>query len=241
MTENTNIPDLWTDSDSYADQYQNNAQVREACALLELPSAGSLVDVGCGNGVFSIAVARQFPECSVLACDSLSSAIVETRRRASLAGRDNLRAEVASANELPLSESSVDRVLIRNVLHHLSSIDQTLTEISRVLAPSGLLLLETPCNPGDAAFGDLISDVHMLMDGSHRRTYHAPGAIAACLGRHGIAASDPVCWPYSFPVETDQVDLIKSRGAAERLSLDESADDGASIQLTLTRIIGRKT
>ena len=240
MTENTNIPDLWTDSEGYADQYQNEDQVRDVCDLLELPSATTMLDIGCGNGVFAVAAASQFPNCKVVAFDSLSSAIEDTKRRTSSAQCQNLRAEVASADALPLSDSSVDRVLIRNVLHHVSSIDQAMVELSRVLSPGGLFLLEAPCNPGDSALAELISDIHMLMDNSHRRTYHSPKAVATSMEAHGIAPSEPKCWPYLFPVNNDQIDLVKSCAAAKSLSLDESVEGNASIQLTLTRIIGRK-
>ncbi len=78
MTEHTNIPDLWTDSEGYANQYQNKDQVRDVCDLLELPSATTMLDIGCGNGVFAVAAASQFPNCRVVAFDSLSSAIEDT-------------------------------------------------------------------------------------------------------------------------------------------------------------------
>jgi SAM-dependent methyltransferase len=240
MTENTEIPDLWTDSKYYADLYQNDDQIRAVCKLLELPSATSLVDIGCGNGVFAVAAASQFPDCAVLALDSLSSAVEETKRRASLADCKNLRAEVASADVLPIPDSSADRILMRNVAHHLGSLDAALAEVSRVLSPGGVFLLEAPCNPGDSALAELISDIHMLMDNSHRRTYHCPEAVAACMQTHGITPSEPECWPYSFPVDSDQISLIKSRNAAACLSLDESCKGKAAIQFTLTRIIGKK-
>lgn len=240
MTENTNIPDLWTDSEFYADQYQNDAQIREVCQILKLSSATAMVDIGCGNGVFSVAAASRFPDCAVVALDSLSSAVEETERRASSAQCVDLRAQVASADALPIPDSSVDRVLMRNVVHHLASLDQALAEVSRVLLPAGLLVIEGPCNPSDATLAELISDIHMLMDNSHRRTYHSPKAIGVTMETHGITPSEPEYWAYSFPVNSAQIELIKSRKADEMLSLDESIKGKASIQLTLTRIIGRK-
>ena len=240
MTENTEIPDLWTDSERYADLYQNDDQIRAVCERLELPSATSIVDIGCGNGAFAVAAASQFPDCAVVALDSLTSAVEETDQRASSADCKNLRAEVASADALPIPNMSADRILMRNVAHHLSSLDAAFAEVSRVLLPGGVFLLEAPCNPGELVLAELISDIHMLMDSSHRRTYHSPKAVAACMDNHGMTPSEPECWPYSFPVDSTQVELIKNRKADEMLSLDESIEEQACIQLTLTRIIGRK-
>lgn len=238
--ENTDISDLWTTSSYYADLYQKDEQIREVIQLLHLRSANSLIDIGCGNGIFAIAAATQFPNCSVLAIDSLSSAIEEIRKRAGSVHNIRFRAEVASADSLPLPDLSVDRILFRNTLHHVASIDNVFAEISRVLQPSGLLVLEAPCNSGDDALSTLISDIHMLMDSSHRRTYHSPKEISACLEKCGIRAFTPRCWSYTFPVHAEQIELIKSHGAQELLSLDETGDEGPSIQLVLTRIIGRK-
>jgi ubiquinone/menaquinone biosynthesis C-methylase UbiE len=240
MTENTGIPDLWTDSQCYADLYQNDDQIRVVCELLELPSATSVVDIGCGNGVFAVAVASQFPNCAVVALDSLASATEETEQRASSANCKNMRTEVASADALPIPNVSADRILMRNVAHHLSSLDAAFAEVSRILLPGGIFLLEVPCNPGDSALAELISDIHMLMDNSHRRAYHSPKAVAICMDNHGMTPSEPKCWPYSFPVDSNQIELIKNRKADGLLSLDESIEEQASIQLTLTRIIGRK-
>lgn len=214
MTENGDISDFWTCSACYADLYQTDEQVREVIKLLELGSATLLIDIGCGNGAFAVSAASQYPSCSIVAVDCLSSAVTECQRRASAVCCKNLRAEVASADELPLADLSADRVLIRNVLHHVDSIDSTFAEISRVLRPGGMVLLETPCNTGDREFGELISDIHMLMDDSHRRSYHGVEDIMASLKKHGITGSLPMYQPYTFPVGANQVDLIRSRGEA---------------------------
>lgn len=240
MTNNPIMPDLWTNSPLYADLYQSDQQIRTVCDLLELSSAASMADIGCGNGAFTVHAATQFPDCSFHAFDCLSSAVGETRKRAASAGLKNLRAEKALAVDLPLQDHSVDRILMRNVLHHLDSLDVAMAEVSRILAPGGLVLLETPSNPGDSTFGEFISDIFMLMDSSHRRTFHIPQAIADVMVHHGITAAQPDCWPCPYLVNSGQIDLIRRRNAEDRLSLDESCKNGAAIQLMITRIIGRK-
>ena len=238
--ENADIPDTWSSNCGYINRFQTDEQIDEILGLLDLGSARGLVDVGCSNGAFAIAAAARCPQCRVWALDPLGSAVAECRRLAATKEIGNLRTEVASADALPLENSSVDRALMRNVLHHLASPDRAYAELARVLAPDGLLLLEAPSNPGDAELGRLISEVHMFMDDSHRRTYHRPEAIVSGLAAHGIAAEVTDSWPYSPRMRSEQVHLIQQHGSEEALCLRQESADRWTIQLNMVRVVGRK-
>jgi len=238
--ENADIPDTWSSNRGYIDRFQTDEQIDQILTLPDLDSAHGLVDVGCSNGAFAIAAAERYPHCQVWALDPLESAVAECRRSAATRKIGNLRTEVASADALPLESSSADRALMRNVLHHLARPDRAYAELARVLAPNGLLLLEAPSNPGDTQLGRLISDVHMFMDDSHRRTYHRPEAITSGLAAHGIGAEVTDSWAYSPRMRPEQVRLIQQHGAEEALSLRQESADRWVIQLNMVRVVGRK-
>ena len=238
--ENADTPDTWSNNRGYINSFQTEEQIDEILALLELGSARGLVDVGASNGAFAIAAAARHPRCEVWAFDPLESAVAECRRLAATREIDNLQIEVASADALPLDSASVDRALMRNVLHHLALPAQAYAELARVLAPDGRLLLEAPSNSGDAGSGKLISDVHIFMDDSHRRTYHRPEAIIAGLAVHGIVAEVTDSWPYRPRMRPEQVRLIEQHGAQEALCLRQESADRWTIQLNMVRVVGRK-
>ena len=238
--ENAQARDLWTKSTEYIQAYQTEEQIDEVIALLELQSGANLIDIGCGNGAFALAAASQYPHCNVWAFDPLESAIEECRKQASTKALRNIRTGVASANATPLPSGSVDRIIMRNVLHHVANPDDAFDEINRLLRPGGLLILETPCNSKDDSFGELISEIHMLMDNSHRRTYHRPENISTALASRGIAKQSAKCWPYPFTVGWKQVDLIEKYDAEEELFLRQLNADQWSIALTLVRFVGKK-
>ena len=230
------MKDLWTNSPYYRKALQSNDQVTTDLALLDLAGAESLVDVGCGNGAFAIEAARRRPNCRVIACDILESAVAECRKAgADLLGR-NLEVLLASAESIPLPSRSVDRVLMRNVLHHLPDPRTALTKVTRLLTPSGLFLLEGPCNALGEDFAGLLSEIHKLMDDSHPRTYLTPARMQAVFEEQGLAVTLNESWPFPFRVGPEQVSLIQKHHAQDALKLHMRGDN-SYIQMKIARLV----
>jgi SAM-dependent methyltransferase len=133
------------------------AQVPGLAARLD--GGGSVVDVGCGYGAPTLAIAAQHPAAQVLGIDYHDASVMHARSTAAEAGLDNVRFEVASAAELPASE--VDLVTFFDSLHDLGDPRGALVRAREALAPSGVCLLFEPLgadqvvdnfNPGGRMF-----------------------------------------------------------------------------------------
>lgn len=96
------------------------------------------LDVGCGGGRYSIAMAK-LGAGQVVGVDISPDGLEDARQRA--AGLENLRFEETSALELPFDEASFDFVCCSGVLHHTSDPEKGLQELSRVLRPGGKVFL----------------------------------------------------------------------------------------------------
>jgi len=95
-----------------------------------------VLDVGCGLGIHSVAMAQL--GATVIAIDVSPVAIRWTNRCSSDFGvKRNVRALVASVYELPLPDRSVDAVFGSRVLHHLDP-GAAGNEVARVLKPNGV-------------------------------------------------------------------------------------------------------
>lgn len=103
--------------------------------LLDLPSAGLLLDVGGGTGRVSDALRDQVGEVVIL--DESPHMLMQAR--------DKGYATVnAHGESLPFPDDSMDRILIVDALHHVTNAQAVLREFCRVLAPGGRLVIEEP-------------------------------------------------------------------------------------------------
>ena len=98
------------------------------------------LDVGCGGGRYSIAMAT-LGAVSVTGVDVGEEGIEDARRRAEHLDVPNVTFRCASALQLPFPDAEFDFVCCSGVLHHTTSVARGFSEIYRVLKPGGSLYL----------------------------------------------------------------------------------------------------
>jgi len=119
----------------------------EPARLLEqlpLQQGITFLDLGCGAGNYTLAVAEAIGKHGVVvALDLWPPGIEGLQERAAAAGRRNIRAMLADISKLiPLGDHSVDVCLMATVLHDLAEFgmaEGALGEARRVLKPGGAL------------------------------------------------------------------------------------------------------
>jgi 2-polyprenyl-6-hydroxyphenyl methylase/3-demethylubiquinone-9 3-methyltransferase len=99
-----------------------------------------LLDVGCGVGRYSEFWASRGYAVTGLDCER--DLIAQARGRAQSLGRP-IRYEIGSAERLPFGDRSFDVVYANSLLEHVRDWRASLDEWIRVLAPGGLLWIET--------------------------------------------------------------------------------------------------
>lgn len=120
-----------------------------------LPAAGTMLDVGCGEGQVARVAAEHGLE--VVGVDPAHTQVLVARERA---GGPSY--QQGSATGLGIADESVDVVVACLVFEHIDDVDGALAEVARVLRPGGrfLFLLNHPLlqTPGSGWIDDQILD-----------------------------------------------------------------------------------
>ncbi|MBN2045880.1 MAG: class I SAM-dependent methyltransferase [Anaerolineales bacterium] len=103
---------------------------------LHLPAEGWLLDLGGGTGRSSAGLDGKVEQ--IVVCD-LSMPML---RKA--AGNGHTHRVQASATDLPFAQSTFNRILVVDALHHMPEQRTTTGEMIRTLKPGGRLLIEEP-------------------------------------------------------------------------------------------------
>ena len=105
-------------------------------ALAGLPVHGALLDAGGGTG--RVAQFLRDKAGNVIVADLSRKMLAEASQK------EGLRLVNSHTEGLPFSDGSFERIIMIDALHHVIDQRHTLTELWRVLAPGGRLVVEEP-------------------------------------------------------------------------------------------------
>ena len=111
---------------------------KQAIQLMHVPADARVLDVGCGSGWATRLLAEYASKGQVTGID-ISDEMIRVARGSS-AGFPNADFEVASAEQLPFSDSEFTHAFSMESLYYYADIPQAVAEIHRVLRPGGLFV-----------------------------------------------------------------------------------------------------
>ena len=100
-------------------------------------SGGRVLDVGTGPGRLVEAISRRREDLQVIGIDPSADMITRARQRTK--AQPNVQVRMASAEDLPLDDDSIDAVVSSLSSHHWADRIAALDEQARVLRPGGRL------------------------------------------------------------------------------------------------------
>jgi SAM-dependent methyltransferase len=116
-----------------------------------LDAGGCALDVGCGYGAPTRALARQHPAAQVLGIDYHDVSVMHARQTAGQEQVENARFDVAAALDPPAHPGGYDLITFFDSLHDLGDPRGALTAARRAVAPSGAVLLFEPAGGDEVA------------------------------------------------------------------------------------------
>jgi len=163
--------------DIWAEKTDDQVADRFRMALAEA-GQGSVLDVACGPGVVTAAIAPK--AASVVAFDATEQMLEKARARCAKAGLRNVQFGCGDAENLPFEEAQFDGLITRLAVHHFANPQRAFDEMFRVLRPHGIAVIVDVVSSEDADESNLQNAIERLRDPSHVRMLPA-SELDACV------------------------------------------------------------
>ena len=110
-------------------------------AALALGPTMTVADVGAGTGYFTVRLARAVPQGEVIATDIEPDMVRYLAERAKKEQLANIDAQLAGATDPKLAPTSIDRILVVDVWHHLGDRAAYAKKLAAALNPNGFVMV----------------------------------------------------------------------------------------------------
>lgn len=166
-----------------------------------------VADVGCGSGAMLCEVLKDRPDWVGYGLDISEVAIDYARRLArhkGVATRATL--QTGCLMDLPFADSSLDVLIASEVVEHLPEPQRVFNELSRVLAPGGLLLVTMPVESHTPA---------------HMHTLNSAEDLCGLIGKAGLTVSSlETKWHLSYGDDRKHIFAVARTGHQKEPALE---------------------
>jgi ubiquinone/menaquinone biosynthesis C-methylase UbiE len=154
-------------------------------------ASGSVLDVACGPGILSAAIAKSARE--VVAFDLTPEMLKKAAQRCATAAVTNVSFREGNATELPFPDGAFDAVVTRLSVHHFDRPQVVMSEICRVLRRGGRFVMADVISSEVPAESELQNAIEILRDPSHVRML--PGSeLTSLVQEAGFAIEALAAW-----------------------------------------------
>jgi trans-aconitate methyltransferase len=140
---------------------------------------GSMVDVGCGDGMLTLELARRFTSTSVRGIDVDPGAIAQADRTRTGIGVHNASFECADVGQIHFD--TVGSALLLDILEHVDDDESLVDRLGSAVPPGGRVVVSTPTPNFPRFFG---REFHEAV--GHVRDGYEPGDVADLLKHAGF-------------------------------------------------------
>lgn len=167
-------------------------------AALPLAAGQSWLDVACGTGIVSLALARHVGQ--VTGLDMTPAMLAQARASATTRGVPNARFIKGEASALPFPPRMFDGALTRFSLHHIPVPGRVVGQMAHAVRPGGWVALADSLTADDGGVAAWHQEIERLRDPSHWACL-APAAFFV-LGRPwGLTLVSRQVVPFSLDFE----------------------------------------
>jgi ubiquinone/menaquinone biosynthesis C-methylase UbiE len=146
---------------------EERALLDRIAQLAQISSHDRVLDVACGTGLVSFALAPQARE--IVGIDISPGMLAKARQIRHRQGVRNVRFILGEAAHMPFKDGEFDVVVCRLAIHHFSQPEREIREMARVLKAGGRLVISDTISSEDEREARLHNALERLRDPSHAR------------------------------------------------------------------------
>jgi SAM-dependent methyltransferase len=176
---------------------------------------GRLIDVACGPGVVSAALAPN--AASVVAFDATEQMLEKAKARCAKAGLSNVAFKHGDAENLPFADGEFDGAVTRAAVHHFADPRRAISEMFRVLRPRGVAVIADVISSEDADQSRLHNAIERLRDPSHVRMLPA-SELETAARRAGFRDLEAASWDINRELE-EWLDIVSDPDRVEPIRI----------------------
>lgn len=159
---------------------------------------GRLIDIACGPGVVTAALAPAAT--SIVALDATEQMLEKAKARCAKARLRNVEFKNGNAENLPFAEAQFDGTVTRAAVHHFADPQRAFNEMFRVLRPGGTAVVLDVISSESVDESRLHNAIERLRDPSHVRMLSA-SELDAAAGRAGFRDLEAASWDINRELE----------------------------------------
>lgn len=186
-----------------------------------VPAAAQALDIGCGAGHLSFALAPYVGR--MVAFDPSSSMLATVSQAAAAKGLSQIETQQGNAESLPFATSSFHLVCTRYSAHHWTRLEEAVWEVARVLAPGGHALVIDTLGQDDPLVDTFMQSIELLRDPSHVRN-RSRAEWRSLLPSAGLIEIECAEWPTRLEFASW---AERMRTPADRVAVIRSLQEGA--------------
>lgn len=167
-------------------EYEQKVRSQMVISMLDAKPDELILDVGCGTGRDLIELVKT--GCKCIGIDFSGKMIEESKKELSKNGITAVELETGDATNLRFPDRMFDKVFASEVLEHIPDYNRAISEMARVLKPSGCLVITTPNRRSIYGF-----DRYVIREKLLRRKWPHPydswktfGELVSALGNNGF-------------------------------------------------------
>lgn len=193
-------------------QMSSDAAFRLMMDVCEVAPQDTALDVACGPGLTACALATVAAH--VTGIDLTPAMLERARARQAEHGLTNLTWQLGDVYSLPFDDGSFSLVITRFSFHHFLNPSAVLSEMTRVCAPGGRVMVWDSVPDTDKA--DAYNRLEKLKDPSHARALTEKGLLAI-INDAGLTNTKTAPFKLEFEVERQLAGMFPNAGDEEKI------------------------